>query len=560
MKFSKYFMLAGAAAMLAACSSEEPMPAPGTGSDIDLGEVDTYASFSIALPDDGTRAVTFEDGDASEYAVKNGKILIFGLPNGGDNSSAAGRGEAKFIAAAELEINNAEAGDAEISATHTSMKAAFQKGTFTASNYFEFYGVCILNYSENWLPSSGDSFKDWAENTTLNGDLVDSEGHFVMTNAAMYNSGNPYVLVKIDTSKIQDQAVDVKEDAASFYVQRVAAKMTLANAASTGTKTFAISGGDYDGSSATLTAWAMDLTRKTAYPVQNVWDNNVSKFFDKTSTSAKDWFHIGTLYPRCDWASSKFYTQEFTSASECLTNFNHISNASLTALSDKADYIRPNTVAYNRMSKGTTTRMMIKASFKLDGVAAGTTFYTIGTENKAYTAAQLKEKVADFCTETGMTDPVVTIKDTEAGYKTFADVIAVEDLKDEDKAALLEHLGIYNEAAAEIAVYLKGECYYPVYVRHFADEQEAAGVTVNTTANDKIVHFTDYTEAHTGRYGIQRNSWYEIKVNSISGPGLPTVPDPDPTIPVDRVDDDQRHMQVTTYIMKWSKRVQDTDL
>ena len=66
-----------------------------------------------------------------------------------------------------------------------------------------------------------------------------------------------------------------------------------------------------------------------------------------------------------------------------------------------------------------------------------------------------------------------------------------------------------------------------------------------------------YTEEkHLGRYGVVRNNWYEINVNSISGPGEPNVPD----TPDNPDDDDAGFVNFTIQILSWAKRSQSVDL
>lgn len=144
-----------------------------------------------------------------------------------------------------------------------------------------------------------------------------------------------------------------------------------------------------------------------------------------------------------------------------------------------------------------------------------------------------------------------------AGWKKFSDVVtAITDVEEEELPMIAEGMGIYDQTKAEVAVYLNGECYYNVYIRHFADEQEAAGITVKPGISTSI-----YNENHTGRYAIVRNNWYDVTVKSISGPGMPSNPEPDPNKPVDEIEDDSnRYMNVDVNILNWAKRSQNVDL
>lgn len=562
MKFSKYFMLAGAAYMLTACSSEEPLVGPDNSGNDPL-EDGCYAYFDIAMASGAaTRAADFAGGTAEEYNVKNGKILVFGLPKGVDDSTVAGRVQAKFIVDAEFNFTGTPSTDGELDAFNSKVLASFKKGTFSSDQYETFYGVVVLNYSSAWTPTAGQTFQEWAENQTLNGDLCDSEGNMVMTNAPKYVAGNPTVLTVINTDNVKDTQTELDQlgdnaRAASFTVQRVAAKVRFANAAG-GKTEFTVADGEYQNGKAEIIGWAMDLTHKTAFPVQNVWGENVAKFF---KTGAASWFHSTGTYPRCYWGDSKFYEKQMTVA-ECTKNFNFLGTIpAASALSmNESEYIRPNTASYTRLNKGQTTRMVIKAKFTPDGVTAGSTLIKFKNVTTLFTEATLKDEVVAVVKKLlnqDVTADDVTVNVPSAGWKKFSDVVtAIAGVDAEKLPVIAEGMGIYDQTKAEVAVYLNGECYYNVYIRHFADEQEAAGIKVKPGISTSI-----YNEDHTGRYAIVRNNWYDVTVKSISGPGMPSNPEPDPNKPVDEIEDDSnRYMNVDVNILNWAKRSQNVDL
>ena len=61
-----------------------------------------------------------------------------------------------------------------------------------------------------------------------------------------------------------------------------------------------------------------------------------------------------------------------------------------------------------------------------------------------------------------------------------------------------------------------------------------------------------------------RNNWYEIVINSISGPGRPTPPDPtDPDDPDNPKPDDPAEegwIDVNINVLSWAVRKQNVDL
>ena len=97
---------------------------------------------------------------------------------------------------------------------------------------------------------------------------------------------------------------------------------------------------------------------------------------------------------------------------DCKANFTFIGATPVLNTVDEHKYIRPNTLAFNKMSKGQTTRMIIGAKFAAKGVAANTTLYKFKNIETLYTAATLKAAVENIC-KNDLTDkitaPVVTM-------------------------------------------------------------------------------------------------------------------------------------------------------
>ena len=102
-------------------------------------------------------------------------------------------------------------------------------------------------------------------------------------------------------------------------------------------------------------------------------------------------------------------------------------------------------------------------------------------------------------------------------------------------------------ADAGIATYLNGEAYYIARVKHFNEL---------THWNAGQAYGSD-NAAFLGRYGVLRNNWYDLSVNSISGLGYPEVPEVKPTVPDDEND---QYINVEVKILDWAKRSQSIDL
>ena len=70
----------------------------------------------------------------------------------------------------------------------------------------------------------------------------------------------------------------------------------------------------------------------------------------------------------------------------------------------------------------------------------------------------------------------------------------------------------------------------------------------------------NYTDAdHLGRYGVVRNNWYEIVINSVSNPGYPEIPEI-PVEPENPDDSQYGFVHVDINILAWTLRKQNVDL
>ena len=97
-----------------------------------------------------------------------------------------------------------------------------------------------------------------------------------------------------------------------------------------------------------------------------------------------------------------------------------------------------------------------------------------------------------------------------------------------------------------VKYYKDGETYYcTALVRHFDNGE---------TPWDNSESYTD--EKHLGRYGVVRNTWYQLTVNSVSGPGEPEIPD----VPDEPDDTTEGYIKVSVDVLSWALRTQEVDL
>ena len=145
-----------------------------------------------------------------------------------------------------------------------------------------------------------------------------------------------------------------------------------------------------------------------------------------------------------------------------------------------------------------------------------------------------------------MTVNNVKIKDSsEAGSHAVS-----QDKIDEINAKLgLKAATTKDPTIVGIATYKNGESYYIARIKHFGDD-----LTPWVAGND---NYGGKNLEWLGRYGVLRNNWYDLAINSISGPGYPDVPEVKPTDPDD---EDTKYINVSVKILDWAKRSQGVEL
>ena len=533
-------MLAAMGFAVASCSNDDPAVISGVNSN-DGG----FAQFDIKLPQvaaseaaEGTRAASFEQGTASEYAVKNGKIIVF--------KKADKEASATFVCSADLNGMNWSNGAAgEITTTSSGVAQLSNINLTDASAYGV---VVVLNYANDFVfPTTGQTFGQWSK-TAQTGALKIVEGnntYITMTNAARVGSGEPVVLADLDKSKVAQSESAISGSATTVYVQRALAKVSVSTSAK-----YTPTGGSYTHDEVTINAWALDITNKSSYPVQ-VTEGLSAKF---AGIWSKDRFFGGSKFVRAYWAIDPNYDQAINSLDKVNAAFNVIGDGALTGVPASV-YCMENTFDVNHQMQGQTTRVVFKATYKPQNIPAGENFYKIGASTALWNAtdlqAQILAKAKTALQRENLTVDLATVK-TKGGYHTISDVVikkGTETISAAEYDLVAKSLGLTGRTDASIATYDKGVTYYVARVKHFGDADCPWKVGDPTYGgnNDKYL----------GRYGIVRNNWYEVAVKSISNPGSPVIPVIKPEVPDD---ENEYYIQAQVNILSWAKRVQNVDL
>lgn len=580
MKIKYYFGLAVIAAMTASCSSNEDLGTAGPGTGTNEAGVG-YATFTINLPTtSGTRAdgdPTFEDGDANEYDVFNATLLVFKKPTTATSEGAtteSSEGEYTFVEHVDLGSMQPWKNPNEPGVTTQAKITAKLSHVDKSGQYF---ALVLLNNGSGTdakvtLPSKGDTFSVWNAATNANATFTDTKKGFYMANAPLYNTTDKSVttLVAIDKNKIfpTEAQASSGEAAADIYVERGLAKVTLTTATNYGDV-----GGSYVGDKVEISNWALDVTNKKTFPIHNVdglnkdypdiWNNaptaaapSTQRFVDNSKATAK----------RVYWGTDPNYKETNLSAETKeskdarVENFNYIKKEKLTAKPTDPLYCLENTFNLDNMMQGQTTRVIFKASYTPNGFTAadGKTFYKIGTSVALWKEkdleAHIKAAVSKvFSVPTG--DITINLAADGNNIKAAGNHVITaanftvkghDTVKPEEEQAVNDKVGLTKDAG--ISTYANGESYYIARIKHFGDA---------LTPWNSGESYGDNNLKYLGRYGMLRNNWYVLNVQSVSGPGYPDVPDVKPNTPDD---EDDKYIKVSVKILSWAKRSQDVNL
>ena len=580
------FGMAVMATALVSCSSSDDLATDGKGNE-NKAEA-AYASFKINLPTTtGTRGVgdpagtpDFVQGEAKEYEVKNGTILIF------DASTD------KYVTSAQLGTMNPWT-TVNSGGVTTAAIATVQLSNVSVTGSYK--ALVLLNNDVDattkkvTLPTTADTYATWSKDVDkVNVDKYKSTDGIFMANAPMHTttSTEPTTLVDVKNICASREEAQAKT-ATTVYVERGLAKVTMKNFDAS----YTVAAGTYKDDEVVIKKWQLDVTNKSTFPIHQTgtqtetlmhnWDQiwNTDRFYDKDNGTFK----------RVYWGTDPNYSNNKlfegttspatakTALEYCKENFNMITNAQVIGDAGDANpqYCLENTFNLDNMKQGQTTRVVFKAVYTPKALVGSTdkTFYKIGNNTAIWTKAKLEQQIKTVAlTAMKITDAteqakydVDLSKGTNIGGKAGLHLIAKENITFDNGGAtpattskvtddivdkINEKLGLKKEGGkitTGISTYLNGEAYYIARIKHFNELTHWNAGDAYGSDNDKYL----------GRYGVLRNNWYELSVKNISGLGYPEVPEVKPNVPDD---ENEKYINVEVKILDWAKRTQDINL
>ena len=597
MRIKHFFGLAVLAAMTASCSSNNELVNGGNGS----GENESgasYASITIKLPTtSGTRAGSgskndqFAEGTASEYAVNDATLLIFQKDGTSENKY-------KYIETAKLGNLDPWKDDKTtgITTESTTITAELEHATVGVDG--DYYALVILNNETSTgtkvtLPSGSITYGAWNAATNAK-NLLDNTKGFYMANAPQFTAAGvePSTLVHIEGIYRTKEEAQSKPGT-TVHVERGLAKVTVGSN-STGDNYFATGGASatgtkYSNDKVKITDWALDVTNKSSFPVHvtsglkagitptdptaqtvpayaDIWKNEAAAAGTAATSRFVSQLNTTGAFKRVYWGIDPNYSMGLTKLDKCKEQFT-IADAAGKGVtwnngsgSEKPLYCLENTFDIKNMTQGQTTRVLLKATYTPKALETETdkTFFMIGNSSDFWTETTLKEQITNKAKEVLSTTTGVTVtlkEDLLKGGTHVLDANTVE-IKEgtEDKTPVVaeqinKKLGLDKDKGIGIKTYKNGESYYIARIKHFGDD-----LTPWKEGNDT---YGENNLNWLGRYGVLRNNWYDLKIEKISGPGYPDVPEVKPETPDD---EDTKYISVSVKILDWAKRSQSVDL
>lgn len=368
--------------------------------------------------------------------------------------------------------------------------------------------------------NEGNSFSD------INAALTSTTVEQLTTEATGFTMANEDQLVDITANKRSSKdSAEVVGVPAVVKIDRVVAKVQVKTANTVKVPS---------GATFSFTNWALSITNKSMIPLSE------RVAYNGTTTQVQ-----GVYRKDNNWTAPDTVTSNYIS-----TNFNVITDAQKGSFtwsnSDIAQYCMENTMEAKSQKKGVTTKTVIRAKYAPKDISKDEDYFTYG--GKVYKYDDLKSYYNTYKAEhiaAGMNTPDGVWKDADAFVTALNGGTVIEF-----DAATITSLWFAGKGHLAKGVtggmryYEKGECYYEAFINH-----DAAVPAMQL-----------------GRWGVVRNNWYELTVNSVSGPGTPWIPDPinpdptDPSQPDDPDDDADTYISVSVTVNPWTFWMQGVEL
>lgn len=605
-----YLPLALAATLaLGACSSDNVVDNGGSNP-IDLSK-GGFVKMSLNLPTDNNRGSRAElnDGLANEYGIKNAYLVLFAEKTDDEKEGAAQFKGAYVLSNKDFEM----VGNDHVTITK---RIAFANDTKPQTGK-KLYALVVLN-NNKLFTVDGDSHQLTFDDTKVDAAAYKSAANFInfskaiaststdgktpfasdvanngifMTNAPLSTKpggktdptdAEVKTLADVTNNIYTTEAEAKSKPAAEIYVERAVAKVTVQDK---NDKLVANQNISYK-----LYNWAVDNTNKKSYIVRQYDESWNSINSNKVTAADASKFRFVWDKPVNPNATddNKLYRTAFAQDPEYKTttadadNYNRIaSNAKMTLSptfgNEHPQYCNENTFQVTAQNQDQTTRVVLGVKMSAPGTTTyDADLYTVNDNKEVvYTKATLAERLKNILLQESDVKDWVAKHATDASFDitfdtnkagettitkaTFKGKTTTPGATEETLESFTTNL---NNALPNIVRYKGGIAYYAVRIKHFGDSDtpwNKDGQDVKPGGNSLIYPNPSAGASDgwfLGRYGVVRNNWYDISVNSIQTLGDATIPAftnyPDDVL--------ENYISVSINVLSWSKHTQDADL
>lgn len=572
MKKITYILAALSLTMFGACNREGELTAPANG-DSSYAGGDGYMTVQLGFvgANGGSRVdytQNFEDGTAEESTIRNIYTYYFN-----ENNVYLGHemGVITDQSAEQTPGNNIER-SADVTVPADVISYLVEGGSAKV--------IVVLNQPTNFAPTLTANVSTYADfnnsyvPNTDNAEFMMSSVNYLTNETApeehnMTTISSANVWKKGSSTSLAGTAIQP----VTIYVERICGKVKLDSDSFT----------QPSDATASVEKWGLNVRNKKVYPVKKLqvagaypqWGSSVAYFElpgTKLGGSNYSWNDASNV--RSYWAVDPNYNDSDNHVSGDVVDFaNHFTLTSISDLdgaSDDVRYCLENTFEAAHQNRDETTTAVVLAKYVPNSIQ-GTDmtsqsektwviyknlYWTKNSfineflkDQKIFTDSEGKvqatyndvdfnitTQVLNGSTIVGGTYALAT-PDNETLYQTNADVTS----------EITDWNPINTVLGTSAQIYYEGYCYYEIPIRHFTDQE----VPLDED------HINDLDQL--GRYGIVRNHYYQLTINSIKNPGKPI--EDDEITPDDDPDDlIEYYMDVTINVLSWAVRTQGVDL
>lgn len=525
MKLDKSFLTLFVGLAMAACSNDEEMTTGGQNQ-LPLDGKAAYMSVSVSMPKStGTRAPGEDHGSTEEQKVNEVLLALF------DASDVCL--ETKTLGATDYTLNVGGADKSGYDGKAFKVPSATDKVLAVVNPSDKFKAVCVASVS--WSVING------AVEQTLDEVVGAAKNNFMMINAGDNANSTGGALVTANVKVVGTTtgfptaaaAITAAEaDRSLIHVDRVVAKVSL------GTNTGGVT--VPAGVTCTFGDWALNVTNKSMFPY--------SEIVTPVGGTPNADYRIDPNYELAGFNVSQFNYLKVADDGTLPVDF--------TAMTD-SKYCLENTMAADAQTQAQTTAAVVSAVYTPYSFTVGESWFRLlGVTYKTLADLQAVYNVAKaniLAPDNAQAQQIVNLCDQFYARMRAAATAQNKPIGGDFVGIIITELddikngGEYSKPAAGETVGVEyfqgGVCYYNILIRH----------------DDAITG----TMAH-GKYGVVRNNWYTLTINSVKQPGTPWIPDKtDPTEPEkpgENNDDAEAYLSVNITVNPWTTWSQGVDL